>query len=154
MNWVQVVLADSLQCADMPFVLLANGDNKGQRPHAHCAISNSAASKDQEKVELPDKDEGERTIQIPGLVAGCQQPEPSFEPWEKAEKGGALKSMFFWKVKVGENLTKPATESKDNNDEKPSKDTAEKKLSKTHEESVDSTIYKILTRQRKKRLNQ
>ena len=102
---------------------------------------------------MPDKDEGERTIQIPGLVAGCQQPEPSFEPWEKAEKGGALKSMFFWKVKVGENLTKPATESKDNNDEKPSKDTAEKKSSKTHEESVDSTIYKILTRQRKKRLN-
>merc|ERR1712037_815254 len=108
---------------------------KDQRSHAHCAISNPTASRYQEKVELPDKDEGERTLQIPGLVAGCQPAEPSFEPWEKAEKGGVLKSMFFWKVKVGENFTKPATESRDNNDEKPSEDTAEKKSSKTHQES-------------------
>ena len=84
--------------------------------------------------------------------------------------------MFFWKkIKVGENLNKPATETKDNsekpsedaaenklsttlshqdsNDEKPSVAESEKKSSKTLKESVDSIIYKILTRRRKKRSN-
>ena len=48
-NWVQVVLAESPQYGDLPFVLLA-GDNKDQRSHAHCAISNPTASRYQEKV--------------------------------------------------------------------------------------------------------
>ena len=50
MNWVQVVLAESPQNGDLPFVLLANGDNKGQRSHAHCPLSNPTASRYQEKV--------------------------------------------------------------------------------------------------------
>ena len=79
--------------------------------------------------------------------------------------------MFFWKVKVGDksatetkdNDEKPSEdaaenksthqESKDNNDEKPSEAESEKKSSKTLKESVDRTVYKILTRQRQKRSN-
>ena len=79
-------------------------------------------------------------------------------------------------MKVAENLAKPATETKDNyerpledaaknkwsmthqeskdsNDKKPFTAESEKKSSKTLKEGVDSTIYKILTRHRKKQLN-
>ena len=94
----------------------------------------------------------EQTIAIPGLVAGCQEAEPSFHPWEKAEKGGALKSMLFWKVKVAGNPTKPATKSKAKN-EKPSEDAAATKSTNVGQESVDRTIYKLLTRQTGKRSN-
>ena len=94
----------------------------------------------------------EQTIPIPGLVAGCQEAEPSFHPWEKAEKGGALKSMLFWKVKVAKNPTKPASKSKAKN-EKSSEDATATKSTNVGQESVDRTIYKLLTRQTGKRSN-
>ena len=94
----------------------------------------------------------EQAIPIPGLVAGCQEAEPSFHPWEKAEKGGALKSMLFWKVKVTKNPTKPASKSKAKN-EKPSEDATATKSTNVGQESVDRTIYKLLTRQTGKRSN-
>ena len=50
MNWVQVVLADGSQCANMPFVLLTNSGTNGQQSQVQCPISNSAASSDQEKA--------------------------------------------------------------------------------------------------------
>ena len=102
-------------------------------------------------MKLPRDDKLEQTIPlpIPGLVAGCEQGQPSFQGWEKAEKGGALKSVFFWKGKKNE--PRPVAKNKDSQ-QAPALAVADKKPHKIHRVNVDKTIYKILTRQSEKRL--
>ena len=82
--------------------------------------------------------EVERTFPIRSLSARCQ-------PAEKAERGGALKSMS----KVAKVPTEPMAECKDKQ-ERPSMDEAEKKFQEPQQESVDRTVFKILKRQRKR----
>ena len=110
------------------------------------------------QVGQPDDVEVGRTLDIPGLAAGCHQPAPSFQPWEKAERGGALKSMFFWRPKTSYSQPpeKKAIESKDEKDEEGkekqecSEASAQNQSCKNHQESIDKTVYKLLTRTRKR----
>ena len=97
----------------------------------------------------------EENIPIPGLTAGCQEEEPSFQLWEKRERGGALKEMFFWKVR---SVTVPPPRQqpgRKENKEKPPKPSDETKptVKKTCQIGIGRTVYKLLTKQRKQKTN-
>ena len=94
--------------------------------------------------------ESERTCPLPGPALGCEPAEVKFQPWERRERRGALKSVFNWKVKPQQHHTKP-TPVNDNKDKKSDKSevTKPEKVDKTRQESVDRTILKIMSRGRR-----
>ena len=116
------------------------------------------------QVKLPEDEKIVQTTPIPGLAAGCQEEEePPFQLWEKKERGGALKEMFFWKVKtVGVPPPRQQPERKDNqgkpakeNEEKKPKAAAEKQSTTkdTCQIGIGRTVYKLLTKPRKQKRN-
>ena len=94
--------------------------------------------------------ESERTSPLPGLALGCGPAEVKFQPWERRERRGVLKSMFTWKVKPQQHHTKPKPENK-NKDEKQDKTLTTKSVTvdQTCQESIDKTIFKIMSRVRR-----
>ena len=108
------------------------------------------------QVKFPEDEKIVQTTPIPGLAAGCQEEEePPFQLWEKKERVGALKEMFFWKVNtVAVPPPRQQPESKENQ-EKPSKDEAETQptVKKTCQSGLDRTVYKLLTKRRKGKMN-
>ena len=108
------------------------------------------------QVKLPEDEKIVQTTPIPGLAAGCQEEEePPFQLWEKKERGGALKEMFFWKVR---SVTVPPPRQqpgRKENEEKPPKASAETQPTgkKTCQIGIDRTVYKLLTKQRKSKTN-
>ena len=97
----------------------------------------------------------EKTSPLPGLALGCEpQPGDDFKGWEEREKGGALKSMFFWK---GHSVSGPPPplsqpERKKEEKKKPSKLSTfnPPSLIMGCSESIDQAVYKLLTKQRGK----
>ena len=78
-----------------------------------------------------------------------------FKGWEKSEKGGALKSMFFWKMHTKSPLTATKPHSNDEDQENSSKleTTKSPPPDKNCNEDIDRTVYKVLTRRMGKRSN-
>ena len=101
----------------------------------------------------------EQTSPLPGLALGCEpQPGDGFKGWEMGEKGGALKSMFFWKRHSVSGPPPPLSQPERKKEEKKNSS----KLSTSNppsldmgcSESIDRTMYKLLTKQRGKRSGQ
>ena len=98
----------------------------------------------------------EETSSIPGLAFGCEPTEAPFQQWEKTERKGALKSMFFWKGKLQQHARTTKEERKNGQDKnKKAEESVEKSANsaQTSSESIDHTIYKLLTRRTGKRSN-
>ena len=99
------------------------------------------------------EEESKRTSPLPGLALGCEPAEVEFRTWEKRERRGVLKPMFNWKVKPRQNHLKPKPVI-NNKKEKSDKDvtTKSEKVDRTCRESVDKTIFKIMSRGRRRGL--
>ena len=104
-----------------------------------------------QEIELPKDENFVQTTSIPGLASGCQEEEPSFQLWEKKERGGALKEMFFWKVRTVKMPPPRQQPERKKNQETQSKAEAET-LDKTCKNGIDRTVYKLLTKQMRKKM--
>ena len=90
-----------------------------------------------------------QTSLIPGLApVGQVQHGDSFKGWENSEKGGALKSMFFWKKqpRCSPSPMSPPMPPKEQSFKL--KTTKSSPVVWTCNEDIDRTVYKVLTKGR------